>query len=149
MRLISKLLYKARKQGLDIERGDGVKIMNIINKRYVHILPTSTICSDDILGHDKDLKDLMKDFIIKDPFLYSGSVICLPCNVTLYVGKGALKNDINFAKDCLAQSFVNIKEFKVVRDNNLLSHECMIKHEYALSFKERQAFINACLEYLK
>ena len=150
MKLISKLQYQARKNGFDIDKSDGVKIMNTITKKYIHILPTGTICSNDILGHDKDLKRLMKeDFIIKDPSLFSGSVICLPCSVFLHVGKNTSKEDITFATDCLMQSFANIKSFDVVKDENLLPSECMVKHKYVLSYKERQDLINSCLEYLK
>lgn len=149
MELISKLIYQARIKGLDIEKNDDdVKIMNIINKKYVHILPNGKICSDDILGHDHALKDLMpKIFLVEDPF--SGSFICIPCNVMLHVGKNTSFEDITFAKHCLSQCFANIKNFHEITDCNLLSHECKIKHEYALSFKERQAFIKSCLEYLK
>ena len=144
MKLISKLIYKAHKQGLEITKTDGVKIKNSVTKKYVHILPTGKIFSDDI--HDKDLKGLMPEFLVKDPF--SGSSIALPCNVYLHVGNEALQNDINFATGCLSQCFENIKTFKVIRDDNLLSSECRIDHNFDLSYKERQAFINACLEYL-
>ena len=147
MKLISKLIYQAHKQGLDVTKnGDEVKIMNFITKKYVKILPTGKICSEDLLGHDKALKGLMFDFLVKDPF--SGSFLALPCNVYLHVGNGALKSDVIFAKHCLSQCFGNIKTFKLIKDNNLLSSECSIKHNYALTYKERQAFIKACLEYL-
>ena len=150
MKLISKLCYQARKQGLDITKTcDGVKLLNTINKNYVHILPTGKICSDDILGHDKDLKCLMNEFLIEDPLLFSGSVLALPCEVSLHVGKGALKEDITFAKGCLMQSFANIRNFKVIEDHELQSHECRIDHSFILSYKERKTFIKACLEYLK
>ena len=148
MKLISKLVYQARKNGLDITKNDDdVKLMNVITKRYVKILPNGKICSDDILGHDQDLKCLLPDFLIKDPF--SGSYLSLPCNVYLHVGKKASDEDINFATHCLSQCFANIKTFKVIKDNNLLSSECMIDHNYDLSYKERQAFIKSCLEYLR
>ena len=148
MQLISKLTYKARKLGLNITKNDDdVKIMNIITGRYVHILPTGKVCSDDILGHDKALKDLMNDFLVKDPF--SGSSLTLPCKVYLHVGKDADPRDVTFAKHCLSQCFENIKNFKVIEDHDLQSHECRIEHNYALSYKERQAFISACLEYLQ
>lgn len=148
MEILSKLCYQARIKGLDIDENDGVKIMNSINKKYIHILPTGKICSDDILGHDKALKGLMTDFLITDPMLYSGSFLALPCDVSLHVGKKASQQDITFAKCCLMQSFAYIKTFKVVKDENLLSHECRIEHGFTLTYKERQAFINACLEYL-
>lgn len=147
MKLISKLVYQANKHGLDIDLSDGVKIKNIITKKYVHTLPTGKVCSNDLLGHDKDLKDLMSEFIVKDPF--SGSCLALPCIVTLHVGKKASNEDIIFAKGCLMQSFAYVKDFKVVKDDDLLSSECRIDHSFDLSYKERQAFINACLEYLK
>ena len=151
MGLISKLIYQARKQGLDIEKtDDDVKLMNIITKKYIHILPNGKICSDDILGHDKALKCLMPEFLIEESFnSFSGSFLSLPCNVRLHIGKGALKNDVIFAKHCLSQCFENIKNFEVVEDHDLQPHECMLKHEHALTYKERQAFIKACLEYLK
>lgn len=148
MRLISKLIYQAHIKGLDIDKSDGVKIKNSITKKYVHILPTGKICSDDILGQDKALKCLMNEFLVKDPLLFSGSFINIPCDVVLHVGKKASREDIKFAKHCIKQCFENLKNFNVVKDDNLLQHECRIKHNYALSFKERQAFINACLEYL-
>ena len=146
MRLLSKLIFQARKHGLDVDRNDGVKIQNTIHKKYIHILPNGRICSEDTLGQDKDLKCLMVKFLIKDPF--SGSVICLPCNVTLYVGTGASNEDIGFAKHCLKQCFANIKNFNIKEDHDLLPNECRIEHEFTLSFRERQALINACLEYL-
>ena len=146
MKLISKLSYQARIKGLDVTKSDGVKIKNSITKRYIHILPNGRICSEDTLGQDRALKELMKDFLIKDPF--SGSSICIPCTVTLHVGNGALTNDIRFAKHCLEQSFANIKNFIVVEDETLLPHECRIDHEFVLSYKKRQAFIDACLDYL-
>ena len=146
MKIVSKLAYQARKQGLDIDLTDGVKIQNTINKKYVHILPNGKICSDDILGQDKDLKELMVEFLVEDPF--SGSVICLPCNVTLFVGNGTREEKITFAKHCLSQCFANIKLFRVVKDETLLLSECRVEHDFALSFRERQAFIDACLEYL-
>lgn len=148
MKLISKIIYQAHIKGLDIEKSDGVKLMNTVNKKYVHILPNGKICSDDILGHDAGLKELMPTFLIKDPLLFSGSVLALPCNVTLHVGRDTDQKDIVFAKHCLKQCFANIKNFRIVKDNDLLQHECRIEHEYVLSFKERQAFINACLQYL-
>ena len=147
MKLISKLIYQANRQGLDIDKSDGVKIKNSINKKYVHILPTGKICSEDLLGHDHALKCLMSDFLVKDPF--SGSFLTLPCNVYLHVGKDADPRDVIFAKGCLSQCFASIKNFEVIEDHDLQSHECRIKHEYVLSYKERQAFIKACLEYLK
>ena len=148
MELISKLIYQAHRQGLEIDMNDGVKIKNSINKKYIHILPTGKICSEDILGHDKDLKCLMPDFIVKDPFLYSGSFLCLPMGVSLHVGKDASEEDVTFAKNCLMQSFENVKNFRVIEDHDLQSHECRIDHKFDLSVKERQAFIKACLEYL-
>lgn len=148
MKLISKLCYQARKKGLDVEKSDGVKLMNPINKKYVHILPNGKICSDDILGHDEGLKCLMTEFLVEDSLLFSGSFLALPCDVFLHVGKGALKNEIDFAKDCLKQSFGKIRTLNVVVDNTLLQHDCMINHKYDLSYKERQAFIKACLQYL-
>lgn len=148
MKLISKLIYQANKKGLDIEKNDGVLLKNPITGKHIRILPNGKVCSDDILGHDHALKELMpEEFLIKDPF--SGSSICIPCNVMLHVGKNTSFEDITFAKHCLSQCFANIKNFHEITDCNLLSHECMIKHEYALSFKERQALIKACLEYLK
>lgn len=148
MEIVSKLCYQARKKGLDIDKSDGVKITNPITKRYIHTLPTGKVCSDDILGQDKALKGLMSKFLIKDPFSHSGSFIGLPCEVSLHVGKDASREDILFAKDCLIQSFACIKKFSVIKDNNLLSSECRVEHGFDLSYKERQAFINACLEYL-
>ena len=142
MKIISKLIYQARKHGFDVTVSDGeVKLMNLINKKYVHILPNGRICSEDTLGHDKALKCLMNKFLVED-------LISLPTRVTLHVGKGVLKTDINFAKCCLYQCFANIKNFNVKEDHDLLSHECKVDHEYVLSYKERQALINACLEYL-
>lgn len=148
MQVISKLTYQAHIKGLDVDKNDGVKIKNSINKKYIKILPNGKIFSGDIFGHDKDLKDLMpKNFIIKDPF--SGSFVCLPCKVSLHVGRETTQKDITFAKDCLNQCFENVKNFKVVKDDDLLPTECWIDHSFDLSFKERQAFIKACLEYLK
>lgn len=146
MKLISKLIYQAHRQGLDINISDGVKITNTINKKYIHILPNGRVCSEDTLGQDKDLKCLMTDFLVKD---FGGYSLAIPCNVTLHVGKGALKEDIIFAKHCLNQSFASIKTFRVVEDETLLPSECMVKQEFALPYKKRQAFINACLKYLK
>ena len=146
MELISKLIYRARRQGLSIDNSDGVKLMNTITKKYVHILPNGKICSDDILGHDKALKNLMGEFLTKDPFI--GSFICLPCTVTLCIGDGVSGEDVRFSKHCLEQCFENIKNFKVVKDENLLPSECMVKHEFVLSYKKRQVFIDACLSYL-
>lgn len=143
MKLVSKLIYKANRQGLDVTKNDEVKLLNFVTKKYIKILPNGEICSDDILGHDKDLKCLMPDFLVKDSFL------ALPCNVILYVGKGALQSDIIYAKHCLSQCFENIKNLEVIEDHDLQSHECRIDHNYDLSFKERQAFIKSCLEYLK
>ena len=148
MKLTSKLCYQVRKKGLDITINYGIKIINSNNNKYIHILPNGKICSDDLLGHDKGLKDLLPNFLVKDPFLYSGSFICLPCRVSLHVGKDTLSEDINFAEGCVKQSFASIKNFNVIKDDNLLSNECMINHEYDLSFKERQALIKACLGYL-
>ena len=147
MKLISKLIYQANKKSLDIDKTDGVKIMNSINKKYMHILPNGRICSDDLLGHDHDLKCLMNEFLVKDPF--SGSFLCLPCEVSLHVGKDADQRDITYSKHCIKQCFEYVKTFKVVKDDNLLPSECRIEHGFILSYKERQAFINACLEYLK
>ena len=146
MELISKLIYRARRQGLSIDNSDGVKLMNTITKKYVHILPNGKICSDDILGHDKALKNLMGEFLTKDPFI--GSFICLPCHVTLYVGNMTSNENTRFAKHCLEQCFANIKNLKVVKDENLLPSECRIDHSYDLSYKKRQVFIDACLKYL-
>ena len=87
MELLSKLTYQANRQGLDITKTcDEVKLMNFITKKYIKILPTGKICSEDLLGHDHALKCLMSDFLVKDPF--SGSFLTLPCNVYLHVGKG-------------------------------------------------------------
>lgn len=140
MKLLSKLKYKARKQGLDIDLSDGVKLTNFITKRYIHILPNGKVCSDDLLGHNKALKDLMGE----DPF--SGS---LPCDVFLHVGRNTSQQEIIFSKHCLMQCFENIKIFEVVKDNDLLQHECRVDHEFDLSYKERQALIKACLKYLE
>lgn len=147
MQLVSKLIYQARKKGLDIYKSDSIKIQNKNTNKYIHILPTGKVCSEDILGHDKALKDLMTDFLVKDPF--SGSFLALPCNVCLHVGREASHGDIIFATDCLTQCFAYVKTFKVVKDDNLLPSECHIEHGFVLTYKERQAFINACLEYLK
>ena len=147
MRLISKLIYKAHKRGFDVTKNDDdVKIQNINTKKYIKILPNGTICSDDILGHDQTLKGLMSEFLIEDPF--SGSLLVLPCNVLLHVGKDTDQKDIIYAKHCLSQCFANVKNFKVIKDHDLQSHECRIDHSFDLSFKERQVFIRACLEYL-
>ena len=148
MKLSSKLTYQAHVKGLDINKSDGVKIMNPVNKKYVHILPNGRICSNDILDHDKDLKGLMPEFLVKDPFLASGSFLALPVDVNLYIGKGASENDITFAKHCISQCFENMRSFNVIEDHDLQSSECKIEHEYVLSYKERQALIKACLEYL-
>ena len=148
MKVVSKLVYQARIKGLDIDLSDDdILLKNIITKKYIRILPNGKIFSEDLLGHDKDLKRLMPDFLIKDPF--SGSCLALPCIVTLHVGKKASNEDIIFAKGCLMQSFAYVKDFKVVKDDDLLSSECRIDHSFDLSYKERQAFIKACLEYLK
>lgn len=149
MEIVSKLIYQARKNGFDVDLNDGVLLKNIINKKYIHILPTGKICSDDLLGHDHALKGLMNEFLIKDPLLFSGSFLCLPCNVFLHVGKKALQQDIIYAKHCLTQCFANIKNFEVVKDADLLPSECRVKHKYALTYKERQDLIKSCLEYLK
>ena len=146
MKLISKLIYLAHRKGLDIDTSDGVKITNIISNRYIHILPNGRICSNDILGQDTALKSMMNDFLIEE---FGGSFLALPNDVTLHIGKGTSKNEIIFAKHCLEQCFAKITNFKVKEDDNLLPTECRIEHEYVLSFKKRQAFIKACLEYLK
>ena len=146
MELISKLIYQARIKGLDITgMGDEVKLMNLITKRYVHIIPHGRACSDDTLGQDKALKCLMTEFLIES---FNDSIICIPCTVTLRVGDGTRIEDIRFARHCLEQCFANINNFRVVEDEDLLPHECRIEHEYVLSYKKRQAFIDACLEYL-
>lgn len=149
MKLVSKLLYQAKKNGLDITKNDDVKIQNINTKKYVKILPNGTICSDNTLGQDKDLKCLMNKFLIKDPLLASGSYLALPCKVYLHVGKDTDQKDIIYATQCLNHCFANIKNLEVIEDHDLQSHECRIDHSYDLSYKERQAFIKACLEYLK
>lgn len=148
MNLVSKLIYQANKKGLDVDTSDGVKLKNSINKKYIHILPNGKICSDDLLGHDKALKDLMTNFIIRDPFC-NGSVISLPCNISLHVGKDTDQREISFAKHCIEQCFAYIKKFQIIKDDDLLSSECRIEHGFVLTYKERQTFIKACLDYLK
>lgn len=148
MNLVSKLIYQAHKKGLGVCTNDGVKLKNSITKKYVHILPNGKVCSDDILGHDEDLKCLMpEDFMIKDPIL--GSFICIPCEVSLHVGKDTDQREISFAKHCIEQCFAYIKKFQIIKDDDLLSSECRIEHGFVLTYKERQTFIKACLDYLK
>ena len=146
MKIISKLVYQARRHGLDIDLSDGVKIKNSVTGKYIHILPTGRICSEDTLGQDKALKGLMNEFLTGS---LNDSVIALPKNVTLHVGNGNRKSEISFAKHCLKQCFANVKIFKLVEDDGLLPSECMVKHEFALPYKERHAFIKACLKYLE
>ena len=150
MGFISKLRYRARIKGFDVTtNGDEVVISNLINKKYVKILPNGKIFSDDLKGHDRILKGFVSDkFLIKDPLCDSGSFICLPKSVCLHVGRETPIGDIRFSEECLVQYFENIKKFRVIRDEDLLSTECMIEHEFALSYRERQAFIKACLGYL-
>lgn len=148
MELISKIIYQARIKGLEIEQGDEVLLRNPITKKYLKILPNGKILSDDILGHDSALKELVpSSLVLNDPF--SGSFICVPCEVTLRIGRETSDNEIFFAEGCLTQSFANIKNLTVVEDPNLLQHECRVDHKHDLSFKERQVLIKACLEYLK
>lgn len=147
MELISKIIYRARIKGLEIEQGDEVLLRNPITKKYIKILPNGKIFSDDLLGHDSALKELLPKFITNDPF--SGSFICIPCRVSLHVGRETPDTETMFAIDCLTQSFAKIKKLEVVEDPNLLQHECRVDHKHDLSFKERQALIKACLEYLK
>ena len=150
MGLISKIKYRARIKGFDVTiNGDEVVISNLINKKYVKILPNGKIFSDDLKGHDRILKGFMSDnFLVRDPLSYSGSFICLPMEVCLHVGRETSRGDIILSENCLVQCFENIKKFRLVRDENLSPKECRIEHEFALSYRERQAFIKACLGYL-
>ena len=150
MGLISKIKYRARIKGFDVTtNGDEVVISNLINKKYVKILPNGKIFSDDLKGHDRILKGFMSDnFLVRDPLCDSGSFICLPKSVSLHVGRETPIGDIRFSEECLVQYFENIKKFRVIRDEDLSPKECRIEHEFALSYRERQALIRACLGYL-
>lgn len=147
MELINKLIYQARIKGLEIEQGDEVLLKNLINKKYIKILPNGKIFSDDNLGHDSALKELIPSMVVNDPF--SGSFVCIPTEVTLRIGRETPDTEITFAIGCVKQSFANIRTLEVVEDQNLLQHECRVDHKHDLSFKERQVLIKACLEYLK
>ena len=151
MKLISKIKYQALIKGFDVTVNlDGeVVISNLINKKYVKILPNGKIFSDDLKGHDRILKGFMSDnFLVRDPLCDSGSFICIPMEVCLHVGRQTSDEEILFAKDCIKQCFENIKRFNVIRDDDLLSKECRIEQIHALSYRERQALIKACLGYL-
>ena len=150
MGLISKIKYQALIKGFDVTVIDGeVVIKNLTNKKYVKILPNGKIFSDDLKGHDRILKGFMSNnFLIKDPLCDSGSFICLPMEVCLHVGRQTSRGDIILSENCLVQCFENIRKFRVIRDEDLLPGECMIEHEFDLSYRERQALIRACLGYL-
>ena len=122
MKLISKLSYQARKHGLDItvKSDDEVKLMNLTNKKYIHILPNGKVYSDNILGQDRALKELMTEFLIEE---FGGSFLTLPVKISLHISRDISREDLVYAKHCLEQCFANIKLFLLVKDEDLLPSE--------------------------